>query len=147
MWELDHKGGWVPKNWCFWIVVLEKTLESLFNSKEIKPVNPKGNQPWLLIERTNAEAEAPIFWPPDTNSYLNVEDPGWQRMKWLVSISDSVNMNLGQTLGESEGQGGLICCIWSHHFMANRWGNSGNSGWLYFSGLPDQSRWWLQPWN
>ena len=69
---------------------------------------------------------------------------GWQRMKWLDSISESVDMNLGPTLGESEGQGGLICCIWSYHFMENRWGNS---GWLYFSGLPNHSRWWLQPWN
>ena len=68
IWELDHKEGWAPKNWYFWIVVLEKTLESPLDSKEIKPVNPKGNQPWTFIGRTNAEAEAPILWPPDVNN-------------------------------------------------------------------------------
>ena len=65
MWELDHKEGWVPKNWCFQIVVLEKTLESPLNCKEIKPVNSKGNQPWIFIGRTDAEAGAPILRPPD----------------------------------------------------------------------------------
>ena len=70
MWELDHKKGCVPKNWCFWTVVLEKTLESPMDSKEIKPVNPKGNKPSLFIGRTDAEAEAPILWPPDVKSRL-----------------------------------------------------------------------------
>ena len=65
MWKLDHKESWVPKNWCFWTVVLEKTLESPLDCREIKPVNPKGNQPWIFIGRTDAEAEGPIFWPPD----------------------------------------------------------------------------------
>ena len=73
MWELDHKKCWVPKNWCFWTVVFEKTLESLFNRKEIKPVNPKGNQSWLFIGRT--EAEAPILWPPDVKNWLTGKDP------------------------------------------------------------------------
>ena len=68
MWELDHKEGWAPKNWCFWTVVLEKTLESPLDCKEIKPVNPKGNQPWIFIGRT--DAEAPILWPPDVKSRL-----------------------------------------------------------------------------
>ena len=72
MWEVDHKEGWAPKNWCFQTVVLEKTLES--PSKEIKPVNPKGNQPWIFIRRTDAEAEAPIFWPPDVKSWLMGKD-------------------------------------------------------------------------
>ena len=74
MWELDHKEGWVMKNWCFWIVVLEKTLKSYLDCK-IKPVNPKGNQPWILIGRTDAEAEAPILWPPDVKSQLTGKDP------------------------------------------------------------------------
>ena len=65
MWELDHEEGWTPKNWCFWTVVLEKTLESLLDLKEIKPVNPKGNQFWMFFGRTDAEAEAPILWQPD----------------------------------------------------------------------------------
>ena len=68
MWELDHKEGWAPKNWCFWTAELEKTLENCLDSKEIKPVNPKGNQPWIFIGRTDAKAEAPILWPPDVKN-------------------------------------------------------------------------------
>ena len=75
MWELDRKEGWAQKNWCFRIVVLEKTLESPLDSKDIKPVNPKGNQPWIVIGRTDAEAEAPILWPPDGKSRLIGKDP------------------------------------------------------------------------
>ena len=74
IWELGHKEGWVPKNWCFQIVVLEKTLESPLNSKEIKLVNPKGNQPWILNGRTDAEAEAPMLWPPDAKSQFIGKD-------------------------------------------------------------------------
>ena len=74
MWELDHKEGWAPKNWCFWTVVLEKTLEGPLDCKEIKPVNPKGNQFWIYIGRTDAEAEAPILWPPDEKSWLIRKD-------------------------------------------------------------------------
>ena len=74
MWELDHKG-WTPKNLCFLIVVLERTLESLLDGKEIKPVNPKGNQPWIFTGRTDVEAEAPIVWPPDVKSWLTGKDP------------------------------------------------------------------------
>ena len=70
MWKLDHKEGWVPKNWCFWIGVLENTLENPLFNREIKPVNPKGNQSWIFIGGTFAEAEAPIFWPPDVKSWL-----------------------------------------------------------------------------
>ena len=72
---LDHKKGWVLKNWCLWIVVLEKILESPLNSKEIKPVSPKGNQSWLFIGSTDTEPEAPVLWPPDTNSWLIGKDP------------------------------------------------------------------------
>ena len=70
MWELDHKESWVPKNWCFQTVVLEKTLESPLDCKEIQPVHPKGNQLWIFIGRTDAETKAPIFWPPDTKDWL-----------------------------------------------------------------------------
>ena len=73
MWELDHKEGWALKNWCFWTVVLEKTPESPLDCKEIKPVHPKGNQPWIFIGRT--DAEAPILWPPDVRGWLNGKDP------------------------------------------------------------------------
>ena len=75
IWELDHKEGWALKNWCFQTVVLEKTLESPLNSKEIKPVNPKENQPWIFFGRTDVEVEAPILWPPDTKSWLTGKDP------------------------------------------------------------------------
>ena len=75
MWELDYKESWVPKNWCFWTVVLEKTLESPLDCKEIQPVHPKGNHSWIFIERTDVEAETPILWPPDANSQLIGKDP------------------------------------------------------------------------
>ena len=75
MWELDHKEEWALKNWCFWIVVLEKTLESLLDSVEVKPVNPKGSQTWILIGRTDAEAETPVVWPSDANSWIIRKDP------------------------------------------------------------------------
>ena len=100
MWDLDHKESWAPKNWCFQTVMLAKTLESLLDRKEIKPVNPKGNQSWILIGRTNAEDEAPKLWPPDakTNSLEKtlmlgkIEDRrrrGQQRQRWLDGITDS----------------------------------------------------------
>ena len=75
MWELDCKESWMPKNWCFWTVVLEKTLDSPLDWEEIQPVHPKGNQSWIFIERTDAEAEAPIFWSPDVKSWLTGKDP------------------------------------------------------------------------
>ena len=74
MWQLDHIEGWAPKNWCYWTVVPEKTLESPLDRKEIKPVNPKGNQPWIFIGRTDAEAEAPTLWPPNSKSWLIGKD-------------------------------------------------------------------------
>ena len=75
MWELDRKEGWALKNWCFWMVMLEKTLESPLGCEEIKPVNPKGDQPWIFFGRTGAEAEALILWPPDVKSQLIGKDP------------------------------------------------------------------------
>ena len=85
MWELDHKKGWAPKNWCFRTVVLEKTFENLLDCKETKPVHPKGNQPWILIVRTDAEAENPILWPCDVKSQLIGKDPDagkdWRQKK------------------------------------------------------------------
>jgi len=75
MWELDYKESWVPKNWCFWTVVLEKTLESPLNCKEIQPVLPKGNQSWIFIGRTDAETETPILWPPAVKNWLIWKDP------------------------------------------------------------------------
>ena len=107
MWELDHKEGWAPKNWCFWTVVLEKTLKSPLDHKENKPANPKGNELWIFTGRTDVEAEAPILWPPDAKSWLlgknlmlgKIEGRrrrGQQRMRWLDGISESTDMILSK---------------------------------------------------
>ena len=121
MWELDHKEDWVLKNWCFWIVVLEKTSESPLGSKEIKPVNPKRNQSWIFIGRTDAEAEAPILWPPDAKSLLIKKDPDAGKVQRqeekgaikgeMVGWHHRLNRHeFEQTLGDREGQGSLACC-------------------------------------
>ena len=89
MWKLDHKKDWALKNWCFWTVELEKTLESPLDSREIKLVNPKGNQSWILIGRTGAEVEASKLWPPDAKSRLIVKDPD-ARKDWGQEEKDAI---------------------------------------------------------
>ena len=107
MWELDYKESWAPKNWCFWTVVLEKTLESPLDCKEIKPVHPKGDQSWVFIGRTDAEAETPILWPPDAKSWLIWKDPDvgkdWRQEEKGTTEDemvgwhhDSMDMSLGR---------------------------------------------------
>ena len=108
IWDLDYKETWVSKDWCFWTVVLEKTLENPLDCKEIKPVNAKGNQPWILIGRNDTEAEAPILWPPDAKNWLIGKDPDagkdWRReengmtemIRWLDCISNSMDMSLSK---------------------------------------------------
>ena len=114
-WELDHNESWVPKIWCVRIVVLEKTLESPLDIKEIKPVNPKGNQLWILIGMTDAEAKATVLWSPDAKSWLTGKDPDsgkdWGQEAKGVTEDDTVGWHhwlngheFEQTLGDSEGQ-------------------------------------------
>ena len=121
MWELDFKEGWVLKNWCFWIVVLEKPLEGPLDSKEIKPVNSKGNQPWIFTRRTDAEAEAPILWPPDMKSRLTGKGPDagkdWKQEEKQMTENEMVGWHhwfnghkFEQTPGNCEGQESLACC-------------------------------------
>ena len=121
MWELNYKKSWVPKNWCFWTVVLEKTFESPLDCKEIQPVHPTGNQSWIFIGRTDAEAETPIFWPLDVKNWLIWKDPNagkdWRREEkgmtedemagwhhWLDGRESQWTLEVG------DGQGNLTCC-------------------------------------
>ena len=120
MWELDQKHCWEPKNWCFWIVVLEKTLESPLDCKEIQPANPKGNQSWIFTGRIDAEAEAPILWPPDVNSWLIWKDPdaekNWRQEERgmtedeMVGCHHQLNGHEFEQVSEiGDGQGSLAC--------------------------------------
>ena len=125
MWELDYKESWASKNWCFWTVVLEKTLESPLDCKEIQPVHPKGDQTWLFIGRTDVEAETPVLWPPDVKSWLIGKDSDagkdWRREKKGMTEDEMVGWHhrlnghgFGWTPGVGDGQGGLACgSLWS----------------------------------
>ena len=117
MWMLDHKENWASENWCFWTVVLEKTLESLLDSKEIQPGNPKGNQSWIFIERTDAEVEAPILWPPDVKNWLIGKDldaeKDWRQEKGMTEdemVGWNYRHDFEEALGVGDGQGSLACC-------------------------------------
>ena len=126
MWELDYKESWALKNWCFWIVALEKTLESPLDCKEIQPVNPKENQFWIFIGKTDAEAEAPIVWPPDAKNWLIEKDPdagkNWRLEQKGMTEDDMVGCHyqldgheFKQAPGVVDGQGSLACCSpWDH---------------------------------
>ena len=124
LWELDYKESWALKNWCFWTVVLHKTLESPLDCKEIQPVHPKGDLSWVFIGRTDVEAETPILWPPDAKSWLIWKDPDsgkdWGQEKKGTTEDEMVGWHhrldrhgSGWTLGVGDGQVGLACCgLW-----------------------------------
>ena len=121
MWELDCEESWVPKNWCFWTVVLEKTLESLLDCKEIQLVHSKGDQSWVFFGRTDAKDETPILWPPHAKSWLIGKDPGavrdWGQEEKGMTEDEMAGSHhqldareFGWTPGVGDGQGGLACC-------------------------------------
>ena len=126
MWKLDYKESWVLKNWCFWTVVLEKTLESPLDCKEIQSVHSKGDQSWIFIGRTDAEAETPIFWPPHVKSWLVGKDSDagrdWEQGEKGTTEDEMVGWHhqlnrheFEQALGVGEVQGSLACCSpWAH---------------------------------
>ena len=121
MWELDYKESWAQKNWCFWTVVLEKTLESPLDSKEIQPVHPKRDQSWVFIARTDVEAETSILWPPNAKSWLIGKDPDagkdWGQEEKGMTEDEMVGLHhwldghgFEWTPEVGDGQGGLACC-------------------------------------
>ena len=134
IWNLDHEEGWTLKNWCFWTVVFENTLESPLDCNDIKSVNPKWNKSWIFIKRTDIEAEAPILLPPDMKSRLIRKDPdagkyskqekGQQRTRWLDGITDSVDLSLS---------------------ISERWWRTGKPA--YCSPLGSKSQTWLNDWK
>ena len=126
MWEMDCEESWAPKNWCLWTVVLEKTLESPLDCKEIQPVYPKGDQSWIFIGRTDAEAEAPILWPPDVKNWLLAKDPNagedWGQEEKGTTEDEMVGWHhrlngheFEQAPRVGDGQGSMVCC--------NPWGS------------------------
>ena len=137
IWELDHKESWALKNWCFWTVVLEKTLESPLHYKELKPVNPKGNQPWIFIRRTEAEAKTPIVWPPDAKN-------------WLIRKDSDSGRDLGQ---EEKGTTEDEMAGWHHWLDGRVWVNSGRWWWtgrpgvLWFMGSQRVGHDWMTELN
>ena len=118
MWELDHKESWALKNWCFWTAVLEKTLESPLDCKEIQPVHPKGDQSWVFIGRPDDEAEAPVLWPTDVNNWLIGKDPDVRENRRQKETTEDEMVRwyhwldgyqFEKALGNGDGQGSLVC--------------------------------------
>ena len=145
MWELDHKEGWEPKNWCFWTVVLEKTLENLLGCKEIQPVHPIGNQSWIVVGRIDAEVEAALPWPPDVKNWLIGKNPDarkdWRQEEKGTTEDEMVGWHHGlnghefeQALGVGDGQGSLArCSLWGHKEsdMTEQLSNNNLQSWVW----------------
>ena len=149
MWELDYKESWAPKNWCFWTVVLEKTLERPLDCKEIQPVHPKGNQSWIFIGRTDTEAETSTLWPPDAKNWLVWKDPhagkDWRLEEKGMTEDEMVGWHhqldgheFEQAPGVGDGQGSLACC--------SPWGRkeSDTTEQLNWTELKQKSNWLLK---
>ena len=135
--ELDHKESWALKNWCFWTVVLEKILESPLGCTETKPVNPKGNQSWIFIERTDAEAETPILWPPDAKNQLTRRPWFWERLK-------------AGGEGDDRGWDGWMASLtwWARVWASSRsWWWTGKPGVLHAVHGVTKSQTWLSDWS
>ena len=170
MWELNHKEGWVLKNWCFRTVVLKKTLESPSDRKEIKLVHPKGNQPWIFIGRTDDEAEAPVFRPPNAKNWLIGRDPDagedWRQEEKGETEDEMVGWNhqlnrheFEKIPGDGERQGSLACCSpwggkeydmteWLNNEMKQIWNHTGKNKhiWSHFKCcLRGQLEWQWDP--
>ena len=149
MWELDCEEGWVPKNWCFWTVVLEKTLESPLDCKQIQPVHSEANQPWDFFGGNDAKAETPVLWPLHAKSWLLEKTlmlggiggrrrRGRQRMRWLDAITNLIDMSLSELRGVGDGQGGLACCdSWGRKESdITEWLNWTELNWCLFQSPP-----------
>ena len=130
--ELDYKESWAPKNWCSWTVVLEMTLENPLDCKEIKPFNSKGNQSWIFLGRTDAEAETPILWPPDANNWLTGKDPDagkdWRQEEKGTTEDEMVGWHhwlngheFEKAPGVGDGQGSLVCRSPRGHRVGHNW--------------------------
>ena len=149
------KEGWALKNWCFWIMVLEKTLQSPLDSKETKLVHPKGNQSWIFIGRTDAEAEAPILWPPDAKNWLTGKDSDagkdWRQEKWMTN-NEMVGWHhqfngheSEQAAGVGDGQGSLACCnLWGRKRIRHNWATELNYAFSVGTRTPKEIR--IDPW-
>ena len=136
MWDLDYKEGWVPKNWCFWTVVLEKTLVSPLDCKGIQPLHPKGNQSWIIIGMTDAAAETPILWPRDVKSWLIWKDPG--------AGKDWRQEEKGMTEDEIVGWHHQLTWVWA---SSGRWWRTGKPGVLHSMGSQRVGRNWTIEWQ